>query len=216
MEILDHEHRGLATAARGEHARQERSHLPLARLGIGTRCRPLRVADAHELEHERQLAPQGVVQQYECAGDLASRLGLSVALGDAEVGAHELQHAQQRYALAVGHAVRLEGRDAPGSAASEELVREATLADARLRDEGDDVAAPCERCVQRFVEHERLLLTADESREASRARHVESRPHRSDARELEHTNRPAHALDRELTELDERGSSRPRAARRRR
>ena len=166
MEILDHEHRGLATAARGEHARHERPHLPLAGLGIGTRCRPLQVADAHELEHERQLATQGVVQQHESAGDLAPRLGLSVAFGDAEVRAHELQHAEQRHALAVGDAVRLEGGDAPGSAASEELVREATLADARWRDHGHDLATPFERCVQRFVEPAGFFLAADESREA--------------------------------------------------
>src|SRR5215470_20214925 len=82
-----------------------------------------------------------------------------------------------------------------------ELVEESRLAHARLTNDGDHLTAPRASLVQRLAELIYLGVTADERVELSRGERPEAGMYRSDAKDLIHLHRCAHALNRHRTEL---------------
>ena len=87
MQVLEDDDAGLAAAAYRQHPAHEREKLPPTRFGIDARRGPLRFADPEELEDQRQALLQRVIEQHERAGDLAARLAVAIAVGDAEIRA---------------------------------------------------------------------------------------------------------------------------------
>ena len=75
--------------------------LALARLGVHARRGALGIGHAEEVEDQRQVLGEALVEEQQPAGDPLARRLVGVLLGDAEVGAEELEHGQQRNGLAV-------------------------------------------------------------------------------------------------------------------
>src|SRR5262249_15061996 len=190
-------------AAYRQHAAHESEELAPAHLGIDAWGGPFRFADSEELENQRQAFLQSFVEQHQRARDLAARVDVAVAVGNAEIRAHELQNAEQRYRLAVRDAVRFEDGGSPGTAALAELVCKSALTDAGVADDRDDPALALECARSCRVERPRLLFASDEAREATRPGYLEARVHLSHSPELVDPHGLPQAPDVDRAEVDQ-------------
>ena len=148
MQVLDQGDAGLVRALGTDQSLHPRQELALARLRVHPRRGTLGVGHREEVEDQRQLVVEALVQERELAGDPLARRALGVPLTDLEVGAQELEHRQERDGLGVGLACDvIEGcAICPNSLG--ELVAETTLADARLADDPDHLPLTGERLLQ--------------------------------------------------------------------
>ncbi len=201
VEILVQVDGGRPAGARLDQPPPDREELAQARLRIHPRRRALGIGHSQEVEDERQVLPEGVVEEQEPAGDLLARRLLGVALGDPEHPPNELEDGQEGDPPGVRDAVALEDRDPLGAAPLDELVAQPALADPRLAHDPYDGASALERRAERRLERRELIAAADEAREPSRAGDVEPRAQRPGALEPEDPGGFAHALELERAEV---------------
>ena len=119
----------------------------------------------------------------------------------AEVAPQVLEQRQEGDRSPMRDGARLEDGKAARPTALRQLVAEAALADAGLRDQTHHLAMAFERPREGTVEHRHLVVAPDESREPARPRDIETRASRAGALELMDVQRLAHALHRELAEV---------------
>ena len=121
-----------------------------------------------------------------------------VARRDVEVGLEQIDDrcpgagAARRDRGAFQHQPRAHPR------AARELVEQPRLADARIADQGDDLALPGRGQLVRPIERRQLVPAADEGREAAAGRCLEARARRTDAHQIERLDRLRQALHRHL------------------
>jgi hypothetical protein len=198
VQVLDQGHAGLTGALGVDQALHQAQQLALARLRVHARHGVLGVGDGEEVENQRQVTGEALIQQQQLAGDPLARRPVGVPLGDLEVGAHQLEHGQQRDGLGV----RLAGDVIDGRALRpvtlHELVTEAALAHPGLAHDPDHLPLAGERLLQGALQHALLLVAPDEAREAAGALDVQAAARRAHAGQLMDAQRTARALDLEL------------------
>ena len=123
-----------------------------------------------------------------------------VARLDAEITAQEIGDGQVGRRLAVRHRPALEDQAVGGQIRMNHLMIEARLADARLADDGNDLAAALTRAGQRLADARDLRLAADEPRESGGTAGLQPRPCPKSARQFEHRDRLGQALDRDVAQ----------------
>src|SRR5439155_12406141 len=117
-----------------DHAAKHVQQVALASLRVHLWCRTLGVWSPEELDDQRQVLVESLLQQQEPARDLLARATIGVVLLNPEVGAQALQNRKQRDRLAVCLALGLIDRDLAAAAELGGLVAEAALADPGLAD----------------------------------------------------------------------------------
>ncbi len=189
VKVLEHRDAGLARAPCTDQALGHVEQPALVGLGIHARRRALGVGHSEEIEDQRQVLAEALVEQQQLAGDPLARRLIGVEVGDVEVGAHDLEHGQQRNPRRVRLAGGLVHGDPARTAAADEDVTEAALADAGLTDDADHLRPSRHSLLQRLIERLHLIVTADEPREAAGARDVEPPAGGADTCQLEHAQR---------------------------
>ena len=91
VQVLEQGDAGLAGALGADQALGHAQQLALARLGVHARRRALGVGHREEVEDQRQVLAEALVEQQQLAGDPLARRLVGVLLGDVEVGAHDLR-----------------------------------------------------------------------------------------------------------------------------
>ena len=169
MEVLEHEHARLADTARVCQTLHQPEHPALARLGIHAIRGSLGIGHGEELEQQRQVVFERLVEAEKASGDPLACRRVGVPLADLEVRAQELQHRHERDRLGVCLARDVVDRRALGSPALRELMADPALAHAGLPDDPDHLSLARQRMLQSPLQRAELFLAADEAREATRA-----------------------------------------------
>jgi hypothetical protein len=103
VQVLDDEHRRLALTASLHRAPQRGVEPPSAGVRVDPRRGTGGIGDAEELEQQRQLVLEGLLQEHEAPGHLLAGESIAVVLGYPEVRPQHLEHGHQRDALPVRH-----------------------------------------------------------------------------------------------------------------
>src|SRR5207342_372360 len=142
------------------------------------------VGDPEEVEEERRLSGEALVQPPQPVLDSAARLGIR-DVRDLEIRPQKPEHGQERNATLVGLRGDLEDRHPAGGAALGDLEAEPALADPRLAHDSDQLPAPGETRVDGALERAKLLVAADQRSQAARAGDLDWALFRLDPLQLE-------------------------------
>jgi hypothetical protein len=204
MQVLEQSYLRLLLSARLNDAPHDVEHLALARFGVDTRGRILRIRNTHEVEQQRQALAQPFIEQQQAPGDTLACGGLAVLLGDAKEGAKQPQYRQKRDRLAVRDAGGFIGHQAARPASLEEFETEPALAESRFSHDADHLRIALPRACERRLQHLHLVATPDEAREPARSRYVQARAHLPEPNQLVHMHCAVQALDLHLAQIVER------------
>ena len=204
VEVLIEADAGVTRDLSADQPLHHSEQLSPAGIGIDLGGGPLRVGHGEEVEQQRQILDQGLVEEQELAGDALAGALVGVLVGDVEVAAHQVHHRHQRNRLGMGETAGVVDGHPLRPPALGELVAEAALPDPRLADDPDHPRLPRPRLLEGLLEDLHLVGAADESCEAARLGDVEPASRRSDPGQLVHAQGAARAPDIELAEIGER------------
>jgi len=212
VEILPQQQRRLAAATSLGDALHDDEEPSLPRLGSHAQRGIRGIGYTEEVEEQRQVIGQRLVEQQQGAGDLPPRRLVTLLLGDPEEVAHQLEDRQERDHLPMRDAVGAVDAHALGPRPFGELVTEAALPDPGLAHDADHPPLAVERPRHGGLDRRHLVGAADEAREPACARDIEPGARGASPFELVDVDRVAHALQRERPEIaqpevaaDERG-----------
>jgi hypothetical protein len=94
VQVIDQQHDRLGFGSELNQTAEKGEEPALSDRGLELERRSLRVRNAQEVEHERAVVGEAVVEQRQLAGDLLPRLARPVLVGDAEQVAQELEQRQ--------------------------------------------------------------------------------------------------------------------------
>ena len=97
VQVLEHENARLPRALGVGQALHQPQQLALARLRVHARRRAQRIGHREEVEHQRQVLGEALVEQEQLAGDSLARGALGVALCDLEVVSQKLKQGHERH-----------------------------------------------------------------------------------------------------------------------
>ena len=167
VDVLDREdERAPPTALQAELALGlEGARLDRFRAQDGQALRP--VADAEELQEIRRALGGVHADLLEAAADLLDDRLRAVRIDDPAVRAQDVEERQVRDGAAVGQAASLDVADVRPQGLAE-LVEQPALAEPRLADDADHLAAPGDGRVEAALQELEIVPAADEGREAAR------------------------------------------------
>src|SRR5439155_3989230 len=131
------------------------------------------IADAEDVEDQRNRVRETRVESAELVRDAPPNRLDPVAVGEPEVAAQEVADGEPRNRRAMGRAMDFVHRHLTGATAPDELEAQPALADAGLTDHADDLPVRLDRAREDTVEPGELRVPSDQAGETAQTRGVE-------------------------------------------
>src|SRR5262245_57503794 len=170
MEVLEHQYQGPAKTDLDAELAEDFERLLFESFGVRQRGRSVDILDFQQVEKDGTVLVRIHSDRLQARTDLlGDRVG-RVRLANPPIAAQQIEREQVRDLRAIGQAAAFDPGDAPLAELAAELGDEPRLADTRLADDTDDLAAAAFDLPHKIVQDRDLALAIDKCRHPSRYR----------------------------------------------